>query len=78
MVHKEFITSTKTLCDKWQDDNEPCRAQDWPPDSFVIVSWPEHVSRPLFNGDCDIYGPYSSVADAADYADDDAEIDIHL
>lgn len=51
-------------------DSEP----DWPGDSIMLVSWPEHVAVPRFNSDCTISGPYADLAEAQASARSGAEI----
>jgi hypothetical protein len=75
--HKDFITTVKNVCSNWKSDTE-CPIKDWSQEAIVIVRWPNHVNFPIFNGDCDLYGPYTSTAEAVKEADDEHEIDARI
>jgi hypothetical protein len=83
--HKDLITKLATIANGyttsgsgwWENQGIDLEEEpDWAWDSIMLVSWPEHVLMPHFNGDCTISGPYASVADAKASAADDAEIDL--
>jgi len=85
--HKDLITRLSAIansyetagCGWWENqgiglDSEP----DWPAESIMVVSWPDHVSTPRYNGDCTISGPYCDLKTAIGCAADDCEIDPYL
>ena len=64
-------------CDHcWYENQGICLETDpdWPADSVMVVSWPQHVLSPRFNGDCTISGPYADLAEAMASSRDGAEI----
>jgi hypothetical protein len=53
--------------DAWSDYTaEDLLDCDGPNEEVWVISWPEHVVIPSYNGDADFRGPYKSVGTASE------------